>query len=228
MAMDPALRETIDRVFRRIEEREAQADMHTSTDDPTKRKARLLDDLIRQTVPPRLAAASPKHVPQIPAGVCDGDGVFMTGPPGIGKSYAASAIARLYLWRKTEPVKRDTDPRLCYPSSYLVWTTAARLMSRIHSSYGRTFLGETQEQIIMECVRARVLVLDDLGAVKTTEHAAEILQRVLNDRDDAMMFTIITSNLTLEEIETWRPGIASRLGRMTRIWLPDKDRRLSN
>lgn len=68
------------------------------------------------------------------------------------------------------------------------------------------------------------LILDDLGAEKSTEWAVETLSLIIDRRDRDMLPTIVTSNLSLEEIGEKISGrIASRLanGKIIKIDMPD-------
>lgn len=59
---------------------------------------------------------------------------------------------------------------------------------------------------------ARVLVLDDLGAVRSTPHAQETVVQLILSRYDVIKPTIITSNLGLPTLAEHLDGrIASRL-----------------
>jgi DNA replication protein DnaC len=68
------------------------------------------------------------------------------------------------------------------------------------------------------------LCLDDLGAEKTTEYAITTLYLIIDRRIRNEMQTIITTNLSLDEIEaTLGARIASRLAEMKiiKINMPD-------
>lgn len=183
-----------------------------------------LNKLFRECVPARYANCIPPDVPGISDSLFDGDGVFMWGAPGIGKTYSATAMARRYvdLNGKLFP---DSLGGLEFKEYSLSWTTCPRFMSRVRSSFSRQS-GTTSYSIIDEYSRALVLVLDDLGAEKPSDFAAEAIYDLLSDRINNFKFTIITSNLSPREIGEWRPALASRLDSFKHFDLPDRDRRL--
>jgi len=58
-------------------------------------------------------------------------------------------------------------------------------------------------------LEAPVLILDDLGAQKSSPWAEEKLYQLLNHRHLARAYTVVTTNKKLGDLE---PRIASRLG----------------
>ena len=77
-------------------------------------------------------------------------------------------------------------------------------------------------------MRSPLLILDDLGVEKTTEWALQALYVVVNRRYLDGRQTIITSNLTLDEVrEKLGDRIASRIvGMCHPVRLTGRDRRL--
>ena len=83
---------------------------------------------------------------------------------------------------------------------------------------------ESEKSIVDKYSGVSLLVLDDLGAEKTTEWAESTLYLIIDRRNRDEKWTIVTSNLTLPEIEqTLGARIASRLSDMkvVNIKLPD-------
>ena len=73
-----------------------------------------------------------------------------------------------------------------------------------------------------------LLVLDDLGAEKTSDWSRQVFYLLLDRRYREMKQTIITTNLSLEQIaETFDDRVASRLCEMgVTIELKGKDKRV--
>lgn len=72
-----------------------------------------------------------------------------------------------------------------------------------------------------------MLLLDDLGAAKTSEWTAELTYRLINHRYEHLRPTLITTNLPTADLRTTLGDrIASRLAEMTqRVILTGPDRR---
>lgn len=103
------------------------------------------------------------------------------------------------------------------------FTTAPELLLRIRSTFNENS-SETEDQVINDLCRHELLVLDDLGAEKTTEFAITTLYIIIDRRIRDAKRTIITTNLSLKEIEEKLDArIASRLSGMqnVRISMPD-------
>lgn len=88
--------------------------------------------------------------------------------------------------------------------------------------------GVDSEQEFERYSRASLLVLDDLGAAKTTEWTEEINYRLVNYRYERDLPTLITSNVPPKQLgAAMGERVASRLIEMTsRVILAEADRRL--
>jgi DNA replication protein DnaC len=86
----------------------------------------------------------------------------------------------------------------------------------------------SEREIIEHYSNVQLLVLDDLGAEKTSDFALQSLYIIIDKRYSEMRHTIITSNLSVDEI-AGKVGdrIASRIAGMCRvIELKGRDRRI--
>ncbi len=140
------------------------------------------------------------------------DSLYLCGPVGRGKTYRAAAIMR---HRIEQGVKRDR------------FVSLPELLLQIRSTYGAG--EESESDVILRYATAPLLVLDDLGAEKTTDAVRASLGILIDRRaTDSRRRTIITGNLTMQEIAGQHgPRIASRIAGMCRvISLTGPDRRL--
>lgn len=123
--------------------------------------------------------------------------VILRGNTGCGKTHLAVAMVR-------------TDG---YNARFI---TVPDLLLKIRSSFNGG--QETEEEIINNYSEIETLVLDDLGAEKTSEFAITTLYIILDRRLRECRQTIITTNLSQKEIEeTFGARIASRLAGMVNI-----------
>lgn len=111
---------------------------------------------------------------------------------------------------------------------YDTFTTVASLLMELRDSF-RKDSERSEADIIRQYSKADLVVLDDLGAEKTSEFALQSLYIIIDKRYSEMCPTIITSNLTVDEIaEKVGDRIASRIAGMCRvIELRGRDRRIS-
>lgn len=116
--------------------------------------------------------------------------LLLLGAYGCGKTHLAAAIAN-------EVIK------LSVPTLFL---TVPDLLDWLRYSYGSE--DTTFEQRFEEIRNIRFLVLDDLGTQNTTSWAREKLYQIINHRYIHRLPTVITSNLSLKEIDE---RISSRL-----------------
>jgi DNA replication protein DnaC len=75
--------------------------------------------------------------------------------------------------------------------------TASEAIERVKDSYntGGSY------KLINKLTKRDLLIIDDLGAHKTSEHDSMVLHRIICGRYDNQNSTIITTNLSLAELE---------------------------
>ncbi|MFE1988746.1 ATP-binding protein [Streptomyces mirabilis] len=143
-------------------------------------------------------------------GIAEGSSLLIVGPTGTGKTYQAYGAVRALLTRGV---------RLRWEA-----TTTADLYARL-----RPRPGHDAERDLQALARSPLLLLDDLGAAKTSEWTEELTYRLINHRYEHLRPTLITTNLPTAELRTvLGDRIASRLAEMTeRVILTGPDRRRS-
>jgi DNA replication protein DnaC len=105
-------------------------------------------------------------------------GLMLEGQPGVGKTHLAVAVLK-----------------------QIIQTTGARglfydtrdLLRVIRSTYDPS-IRTTEIEVLNPVMRADVLVLDDLGAEKTSEWVEETMNLIVNTRYNERRLTIFTSN----------------------------------
>ncbi len=132
------------------------------------------------------------------------DGILLRGGTGCGKTHVSVAILRAVL-------ERGFTGR---------FVNFQKLLMRIRESYeeGR---GEGEASILRDLLEAQLLVIDDLGAERTTDWVADRLYYIINERYESGMPLIVTTNCGEIELEQ-RVGqrTASRLYEMCGITFP--------
>lgn len=108
-----------------------------------------------------------------------GKGLLLYGEVGVGKSYYAACIVNALIDRG-------------YPC---LMTDFPRLEKTISGMY------DGKQEYIDGLNRFPLLVIDDLARERDTDYMIEIVQDVVNNRYLAGLPTIITTNLTAEEIK---------------------------
>jgi len=105
-------------------------------------------------------------------------GLFLEGQPGVGKTHLAVAVLK-------QIVERTAARALFYDTR--------DLLRVIRSTYDPS-IQTTELQVLRPVMTADLLVLDDLGAEKTSEWVEETMNLIVNTRYSERRLTIFTSN----------------------------------
>ncbi|HVJ48606.1 ATP-binding protein [Desulfitobacterium sp.] len=140
-----------------------------------------------------------------------GLGLLFTGPVGSGKTFLAAAIANALM-------EKDKQ---------VLFLVVPDLLDELRATYK----SEANELDLLDTAREiPILILDDLGAHNYTEWTRNRLYSIINSRLNEELPTVITSNLSLEEMEEHLGArTTSRLIQACRIFRlnVDQDIRLS-
>jgi DNA replication protein DnaC len=142
-----------------------------------------------------------------------GRGLLLIGREGTGKTHVAVAILRGVL------EKGFTGLYWNVPELFLE-------LRRIINGDAQASEGD----VFDEARGADLLVLDDLGAEKTSDYVLDRLYVLINGRYENDMPTIITTNRSIEELrQQLGPHITSRICEMcVAVEFPEGDYRLQN
>jgi DNA replication protein DnaC len=122
--------------------------------------------------------------------------LFFTGAPGLGKTFLSACIARV----------------VSESGHSVVYDTAASIFARFEErKFGRAddAVADAEIERYNSC---DLLIIDDLGAEMTTAFTVSALHALINTRLSSGGKTVISSNLSVDELRTkYSPAIASRL-----------------
>jgi DNA replication protein DnaC len=127
-------------------------------------------------------------------------GLFFLGKPGLGKTHLAVAIVK--------QVIRRTNARA-------VFYDVRELLKNIRNTYNPV-VRSTESQVIRPIIESELLVLDDLGAEKTSEWVEETLNLIVNTRYNERRATIFTSNHPVSDDLSDPDNLVVRVG--YRMW----------
>ncbi len=105
-------------------------------------------------------------------------GLFLEGQPGVGKTHLAVAVLK-------QAIQTTGARGLFYDTRDLL-----RVIRSTYDPSTRT----TELEILRPVMTAELLVLDDLGAEKTSEWVDETMNLIVNTRYNERRLTIFTSN----------------------------------
>lgn len=152
------------------------------------------------------------------------EGMFLTGSRGVGKTHLAVALMREIMLN---------IPPANYSGTYKIdvqkmplFISVPELLLEIRDTYGNNEISE--KEVIDKYSWVDMLILDDLGVEKTSDWVLQTLYTIMDRRYREELRTIITSNLSIQEIqEKLDDRIASRIVGMCKVCiLQGKDRRL--
>ena len=120
--------------------------------------------------------------------------LFLSGAPGLGKTFLSACIART----------------VSEQGRSVVYTSAGDAFARFEEQkFTRDPDARDETRRYLNC---DLLILDDLGCELTTQFVQSALYTIVNTRLTAGLHTVISSNLSMDEIaQRYSPQIASRL-----------------
>jgi DNA replication protein DnaC len=127
-------------------------------------------------------------------------GLFLEGQPGVGKTHLAAAVLK--------QVIQTTGARG-------VFYDTRDLLRIIRSTYDAS-IRTTELEILRPVMQADLLVLDDLGAEKTSEWVEETMNLIVNTRYNERRVTIFTSNYADIPDDTDPNALIFRIGHRMR------------
>lgn len=133
------------------------------------------DDMAR----PQLSNAMKRYADQFREFKREGKGLLLWGSVGTGKTYLAACIANELI---------DND--------YLVkMAKLSELANQIQGMF------EGKQEFIESLNKYTLLILDDLGAERSTEYMKEIIFNIIDSRYRSGLPFIVTTNLTMNEMK---------------------------
>ena len=124
--------------------------------------------------------------------------LFLTGAPGLGKTFLSACIART----------------VAEKGFSVVYDTAVNVFARFEEqkfARDRLEAGEARDET-RRYLGCDLLILDDLGSELTTPFVQSALYTLVNSRLTADKGTVISSNLSMDQVrQRYTPQIASRL-----------------
>ena len=127
-------------------------------------------------------------------------GLFLEGQPGVGKTHLAVAVLR-------QVIQTVGARGLFYDTR--------DLLRVIRSTYDPS-IRTTEIEVLRPVMHAELLVLDDLGAEKTSEWVDETMNLIVNTRYNERRLTIFTSNYPDIPDDTEPNALVFRIGHRMR------------
>jgi len=125
---------------------------------------------------------------------------FFYGEPGTGKTYVACLIALLKARHPEGWWNLRSQVRIISSSVFLSDLRSLIASKEIDAENGM----RAYDSLIHKTRRAKFLIVDDIGVEKATDFANEVLTQIFDYRYNNNKSTIVTSNLTVEELSNMK------------------------
>lgn len=138
----------------------------------------------------------------------DSGSLYLHGATGLGKTHLSLAIA-------AEVTKKGYD---------VIYASSQNLMTKLEQEkFGRN--GDGADSLLDKVLDCDLLIIDDLGSEFSTSFTIASVYSIINTRINCSLPTIISTNLSLKEIEEkYSERIASRLiGSYTSLYFEGND-----
>jgi DNA replication protein DnaC len=123
-------------------------------------------------------------------------GLFFVGPPGIGKSHLAVAVLKHVITAR---------------GARGLFYDVRELLKVIRSTYNPE-VKATEIEVLRPVMSAELLVLDDIGAEKTSEWVEETMNLIVTTRYNERRITVFTSNYEEKEDRGDPDSLLARVG----------------
>lgn len=155
-----------------------------------------------------------------------GKSLLLLGPCGNGKTHLAIVLTQEWL---ADKLSLNDKGRLLVPHHRAKFVSVPELLMEIKASWDEreNTRTENEAEIMKRYSQAPLLVLDDLGAERPSEWSRSVLYNIINRRYLDCLQTIVTTNLTHDDLAGFDDRIASRLCEMGEVMdLGEKDWRV--
>lgn len=127
------------------------------------------------------------------------DGVYFMGGVGSGKTYLAAAVAEAVMAGYPVPEREAERAAVGKPagSALVRFISTVELFERLKDGY----IKGSGDALLEELKSAPLLILDDLGAEKTTDWTRERLFEIIDYRYSRELPLILTTNLRTEDLK---------------------------
>jgi hypothetical protein len=124
--------------------------------------------------------------------------LVLTGPGDCGKTQAAAAVLDRFIRQHPWNTLPGGDLSAAFRPFVVVHAVDFATVARQFRSFSTAGRAHTLAE---EMLRAKVLVLDDVGTERMDAEAQEFFQRVVNERYASRRATVWTTNLSPKELE---------------------------
>jgi len=136
-----------------------------------------------------------------------GQGLFITGPVGCGKSYLVVAVLfeivskniTQFGYKSESDLKIYGEPE--YPGMFCSVISVVDLLDILRAGYNGKISRRKARNLIFRARTDEILILDDIGAEKTSNWVEEQLYALIDIRYRMNRSTIFTTNLTVKDLE---------------------------